>query len=273
MNSRERVFKSLEFSCPDRAPRNLWKLPWVDMFATEEARQIANEFPDDFIGPAGPVFGKSEKSHGVIARKRRYVDDWGCVWESAEDGVVGEVTVPLLENWSDLENLRPPIETIKNANLDIINYSQDENLKSSNPKFMFLTTSIRPFERMQFLRGTESLFMDLGLMDGNLRKLRDIVHEFFISELSCLIKTGCDGLCFIDDWGSQNSLLISPDLWRQFYKPLYKDYCDMIHSAGKKVFFHSDGNIMAIYEDLIGIGVDAIIHSKITFMISLYSGP
>lgn len=85
-----------------------------------------------------------------------------------------------------------------------------------------------------------------------------MVHEFFMKELSCWIKTDCDGISFLDDWGSQNSLLISPDLWRSFFKPLYKDYCDLIRLAGKKVFFHSDGNIMAIYEDLIEIGVDAV---------------
>ena len=100
--------------------------------------------------------------------------------------------------------------------------------------------------------------MDLGLADSRLGQLRDMVHEFFMKELSCWIRTDCDGLFFMDDWGSQNSLLISPDLWRLFYKPLYKDYCDLIHSTGKKIFFHSDGNIMAIYEDLIEIGIDAI---------------
>jgi hypothetical protein len=32
----------------------------------------------------------------------------------------------------------------------------------------------------------------------------------------------------------------------------------MVHQAGKKVFFHTDGNVMDIYEDLIEVGVDAI---------------
>ena len=43
-----------------------------------------------------------------------------------------------------------------------------------------------------------------------------------------------------------------------FFKPLYKDYCNLIHSAGKFAFMHSDGYIFDIYEDLIEIGVDAI---------------
>ena len=42
------------------------------------------------------------------------------------------------------------------------------------------------------------------------------------------------------------------------FKPLYRDYCDLIHAAGKYVFMHSDGHIQAIYPDLVEIGVDAL---------------
>jgi len=62
----------------------------------------------------------------------------------------------------------------------------------------------------------------------------------------------------MDDWGAQNSLLISPNLWRDFLKPLYKDYCDLIHQHNKYVFFHSDGHIEEVYNDVIEIGIDAI---------------
>jgi uroporphyrinogen decarboxylase len=62
----------------------------------------------------------------------------------------------------------------------------------------------------------------------------------------------------MDDWGAQRTLLISPKQWRSLFRPLYKDYCDLIHSAGKFAFFHSDGHITDIYPDLIEIGVDAV---------------
>jgi hypothetical protein len=47
-------------------------------------------------------------------------------------------------------------------------------------------------------------------------------------------------------------------MWRAVFKPLYKHYCDIIHGGGKYVFFHSDGYIAPIYEDLVEIGVDAL---------------
>ena len=70
--------------------------------------------------------------------------------------------------------------------------------------------------------------------------------------------TDVDGVSFMDDWGTQKTLLISPNIWREFFKPLYKDYCDILHKKGKFVFFHSDGNIEHIYPDLIEIGIDAV---------------
>ena len=85
-----------------------------------------------------------------------------------------------------------------------------------------------------------------------------MVHEFFMKELQGAVKTNADGINFMDDWGAQKSLLISPEMWRAYYKPLYKDYCDLIRASGKKIFFHSDGNIASIYPDLIELGVTAV---------------
>ena len=62
----------------------------------------------------------------------------------------------------------------------------------------------------------------------------------------------------MDDWGSQKSLLINPKQWRKIFKPLYKEYIDLAHQAGKKIFMHSDGYIFDIYGDLIELGLDAI---------------
>ena len=66
------------------------------------------------------------------------------------------------------------------------------------------------------------------------------------------------GLMFMDDWGAQNDLLISPVRWRKLFKPLYKDYIDIVHHHDKKAFMHSDGNILRVLPDLIELGLDAI---------------
>jgi hypothetical protein len=62
----------------------------------------------------------------------------------------------------------------------------------------------------------------------------------------------------MDDWGMKESLLINPETWREIFKPLYKEYCDMIHAAGKFSFFHTDGHTEAIFSDFIEVGIDAV---------------
>ncbi|NIA08167.1 MAG: methyltransferase [Actinobacteria bacterium] len=227
------------------------------MFAPEKLRSLLADFPDDFIGP-GSVLAKGDRAKGEPAKVGTYVDDWGCVWECGQDGLAGEVKYPPLSDFSALKAYKPPWETLDKADWDIANYTQQQNLSSESPKFLLAGTSVRPFERMQFLRGTENLFVDMAHGSTEFLKLLEMVHEFFLRELEGWSKTNVDAISFMDDWGSQTSLLISPEMWRQYFKPLYKTYCEIIRSSGKKVFMHSDGNIFSIYEDLIEIGVDAI---------------
>ncbi|MBN1966387.1 MAG: methyltransferase, partial [Anaerolineae bacterium] len=124
--------------------------------------------------------------------------------------------------------------------------------------FVLGTSAVRPFERMQFLRGTAELYLDLGLGSDEVQRLRDLVHAYFREEVARWCATDVDGISFLDDWGAQNRLLISPAMWRELFKPLYAEYCQMIHAAGKFAFMHSDGHISAIIPDLIEIGVDAL---------------
>lgn len=252
MTPRERVVKALTFDSPDRAPRHLWMLPGVVKYRSEEVERVKQQFPDDFFVPSYS-YGTAKRADGVPCEIGEYTDAWGSVWHVAEPGVVGEVKEYPLADWSDLERYELPWEILENANLSRVNQSCAET-----GFFTFVGTETRPFERMQFLRGTENLFLDLAYGESKVYRLRDMLHEFYIKEMKMWAETDVDGVSFMDDWGSQTSLLISPNQWREFYKPLYKDYCDILHEKGKFVFFHSDGNIESIYPDLIEIGVNAV---------------
>lgn len=71
-------------------------------------------------------------------------------------------------------------------------------------------------------------------------------------------RTEVDALCIMDDWGAQSSLLIAPSLWREIFKPLYRDYIAIARRHRKYVFFHSDGYILDIIPDLVELGVHAL---------------
>lgn len=243
MTSRERVKKALCFDEVDR-------IPVENAFGGA----LQEKYPSDVSGlpyqyPAG-------KSWGEPNRKGRRMDIWGCIWETGEDGVCGEVKEsPLRDGWGGLKTFRPPFEILEKADLSSVNPAC-----ATSEKFMIAKweTMPNPFERMQHLRGTEQLYMDLAEMEPEIYQLRDMVHEYFMKQMELWCHTDVDAVHISDDWGSQHSLLISPDLWRTFFKPLYKDYCQLAHSHGKLVLMHSDGYIMDIIPDLIEVGVHAV---------------
>ncbi|MBN1286738.1 MAG: methyltransferase [Anaerolineae bacterium] len=251
MNSRERVIKTLRFERPDRAPRHLWHLPGISMFRQDELEAMQTRYPEDFAG--APIrYGESKRASGTPNVVGTYTDEWGCVWSVGEPGIIGEVKKPPLADWAALANYTPPYELLEHADAGAASPFYAETDK-------FVLGFIgNPFERMQYLRGPEALYMDLAYGADEVLKLRDMVHEYNMQNLALVRDLDVDGISFMDDWGSQNSLLIAPKLWRELFKPLYADYCRGAHEAGKFAFMHSDGNISAIYPDLIEIGVDAL---------------
>ncbi|NWG15520.1 MAG: methyltransferase [Chloroflexi bacterium] len=252
MDSRTRVIKTLRFESPDRAPRDLWYLPGIEMFRQDELNALLERFPVDLIRPPAP-YAPARRASGTPGLVGTYTDEWGCLWEVGEPGVIGEVKNAPLADWSALAGFDAPYETLDGGGFAAVNAFCD-----GESRFVLAASGIRPFERMQFLRGTEALFMDLADGADEVLRLRDLVHQFFLQELARWCETDVDGIGFLDDWGAQRGMLISPALWRALFKPLYADYCRLIHDAGKFAFMHSDGDIRAIYPDLIEIGVDAL---------------
>lgn len=242
LTSRERVVNALEFKEVDRIP------------ISNGHAKLRDEYPSDVWGPPY-VYGKSglEKgSYGVVGFR---TDPWGCVWESLESDVCGEVKYYPLADMNKLDSFKPPYVLLEKADLSLVNEFCHNSDTFNIPMWEAASS---PFQRMQFLRGTDTLFMDLAYGEASIYKLRDILHEYYSAQCEMWCKTDIDAVHIEDDWGAQSSLLISPALWREYYKPMYKGYCDIAKSYGKKVLMHSDGFIEEIIPDLIEIGVDAV---------------
>lgn len=252
MTGRGRVKACLTFNNPDRAPRDLWALPYVTLFQNDEFDAMVQEYPMD-IGASQLSPGWSDEVVQATAKPGHYTDDWGSVWYIGEPGVIGEVKKPALADWSALDKFKPPFHLVRNRDFSYINKSCEQS-----DKFMLSDVTARPFERLQFLRGTENLFIDIAYDKAEFHKLLKIVHEFYLEDIESWCKSNVDGIFFMDDLGTNRGPLINPKTWREIFKPLYKEYCDTIHAAGKFAFFHTDGHTETIYGDLIEVGIDAI---------------
>ncbi|MFI4911075.1 MAG: uroporphyrinogen decarboxylase family protein [Sedimentisphaeraceae bacterium JB056] len=253
--SREVVRKTLKFDCPDRIARHTWVLPWATDNYKEDIKRLATEYPDDIV-TAPNVYNKSSIVKGDPYEIGVYIDEWGCEFENIHKGIIGEVKKPAIEDPKDLPGLHCPY--------DILPENKEQAKKkvndfcASTDKFVMAGCCPRPWERLQFLRGTVNAMMDIMMPDSGVKELINEIHKFYMAELEFWVDTDVDALMFMDDWGSQTSLLIPPPLWEDIFKPLYKDYCDIAHKNGKFIMMHSDGCITAIYPHLIEIGVDAV---------------
>jgi len=63
-----------------------------------------------------------------------------------------------------------------------------------------------------------------------------------------------------DDLGSQENLIISPRVYRQFIKPAQKELYQLIHTKAPHaaLFHHTDGAVFDIIPDLIEVGVNVL---------------
>ncbi|MDA3871170.1 MAG: methyltransferase [Candidatus Marinimicrobia bacterium] len=253
--SREIVKDTLTFNYPSRIPREIISLPWAIKRYPKTVKEIETRFPNDICGvdyfyPTSPRVKGKENEIG------KYTDEWGCEFVNILDGMMGEVKKPMLKDLPDWKSIKPPYEWLS-TDFDKIK-EITKKFCAETDKFVRANCIPRPWERYQFIRGTENAMMDCVVQDDDFFNLLNTIHQFYLKEFEMWAKTDVDGLMFMDDWGSQNSLLISPKLWREIFKPLYKEYCDIAHTNNKFIFMHSDGYIIDIYEDLIEIGVDAI---------------
>ena len=91
-----------------------------------------------------------------------------------------------------------------------------------------------------------------------LRKFTDLMRD---SVIQLLEEAGefIDVIVTGDDLGSQNAPLVSPGMYRRLIKPFHAELLAAIRSRTKaNVFFHSDGDIYPLLDDLIEIGVDIL---------------
>jgi uroporphyrinogen decarboxylase len=63
---------------------------------------------------------------------------------------------------------------------------------------------------------------------------------------------------FYDDVATQNSLMISPQMWRKFVRPCHIRLIELAKSYNLPVMYHCDGAIYPLISEIIELGVDLL---------------
>jgi hypothetical protein len=66
-----------------------------------------------------------------------------------------------------------------------------------------------------------------------------------------------------DDIAWNHGLVINPDWYRSWIKPQHQRLIDFAHGADMRVIFHSDGDIYALMDDFIDMGVDVLNYQSV----------
>lgn len=219
--------------------------------AFEKPDRLAHSFPEKYGNDFGG-FGMCPSPDWRPNSKEEETDEWGAVWENIGICQLGEVKKFPLTDWNDYDKLTIP---------DISDPKRwegiEERAATVGDKYA-LCGGISMYERIHFIRGLENTWTDIYLEPENLRKLLDVLVEMNLYTIERYKALGADGFIFCDDWGLQDRLMISPEKWREVWKPAYAKVYKAAHAAGMQTFLHSCGFITDILEDLIEIGLDVI---------------
>jgi len=256
VNSRERVIRTLEFKNPDKIPIELWLHTATSLKYGRKLTVILERYPQDIVRITGPTDVSFYPESTMVGEHK---DIWGSKWLVLQEGMLGEVKIPAINNISKVSGYEMPYETLKKQWTEK-ECEIDKKIQQGKSKNQFIVGGeIHLFEKMQSLRGSENLFYDLGLHVGGVKILIDKLVKYYIEYLeNYWFYKDIDAIMFYDDWGSQKSLLISPDMWRKIFKPAYERLFEIVKKAGKYIFFHSCGYILELYDEFIELGVNAI---------------
>lgn len=258
MTSRTRMQAALTFRAPDRVPLQICAaaggLYEHGQKLLELIRRSGHDFgPFESLRLPEPPQAKDYDPDGSYHAIR--TDEWGVTWEYRIFGVWGHPLVRPLDDWANLPAFIPPIPPPMTAD-----EAAAARFAGATHKERYYLTGWggELFERMRALRRYEDVLMDLACDTPEINRMADLVVENMRGHVARSLAADVDAVCFGDDFGTGCALMISPDLFRRFFKPRYADVFAPIRRAGKRIFFHSCGRIEAILPDLAELGVSAV---------------
>jgi len=247
MTPRERVYAALEFRETDIVPYQV-------NFTREASRKLADYYGnpnfEPTIGNHLAITSHRKQARWVEVKPGHFRDEWGVVWNRTIDkdiGVVEEFVLPepTLAGYAFPDPHSPEVFE-----------SYPEFIAANSERFRISSIGFSLFERAWSMRGMENLLVDFVENPGFVHELFDAITEFNLSQIDAAMRYDIDGFQFGDDWGSQNGVIMGPELWREFIKPRIKRMYDRVHAYGKFVIIHCCGDVKAILPDLVEVGLN-----------------
>lgn len=206
------------------------------------------------------------------------VDPWGMTWEVHPDfPSIGMPKHTLVNSIADIDRLQAPDPKEYAARVAGTWTGPDRfrlpsvpaavpvlSLKTLAPeernKYRFIAASCGIWEIPHFMRGMEAFCEDMLCNPELAHRLIVFCTDFWVAFLKELapLKGEIDAFYIFDDWGTQQDVMISPALWRQFYAEPYERIVAAAHANGMDFWLHSCGRVTNLIGDFIAVGMDLL---------------
>jgi uroporphyrinogen decarboxylase len=272
MKPRERVLTALSHETPDRCPMQV-------SFTPEFAERLGQEMNlrgDKIHNPHGGgntyeleralsedlLLTSVGWANSYYQEAADYLDEWGIGWHSVEYTTpygVGRYTEfshhPLAEVQA-IDTYQPP-----DPNRPELYHEAEWVLRTFKDEYWIVGVTVTTiFECAWALRGYEQMLTDFAQNPEIAERILEIPYQYHLTAAKRLAQMGVDMIWTGDDVGAQNTMLISPKMWRKFLKPRMANFIAELKAINPqlKIAYHSDGNIYPIIHDLIEIGLDVL---------------
>jgi uroporphyrinogen decarboxylase len=136
------------------------------------------------------------------------------------------------------------------------------NLRESTDRAIIGLFGGNLFEVPQYLCRNDNLFLYLMMYPDKIHHLVEKLYHLYMKNLEKWLKAVgpyIDIVIFGDDYGGQNGPLISPEMYREFFKPYHKSMWKKTKElADVKINLHCCGGVEPLLDDFIDAGLDAI---------------
>lgn len=272
MKHRDRVLLALNHETPDRCPM---QVSFTPEFASR-LRKDMNLGDDKLHNPHGGgntyeleralsqdlLLTSVGWANSYYQEADNYLDEWGVGWRSVKYTTpygLGRYTEmnhhPLAEDEA-IDSYQPP-----DPNRPELYREAEWTLQTFKDEYWIVGVTVTTiFETAWALRGYERILTDFVLNPDLVERLLDIPYHYHLAAAKKLTQMGVDMIWTGDDFGAQKAMIISPAMWREFFKPRMANFIAELKAINPqvKVAYHSDGFIYPIIPDLIEIGLDVL---------------
>ena len=135
-----------------------------------------------------------------------------------------------------------------------------ETVEACRPDFPVYGSIIEMSECLTRLVGQLNAMLWMGEYPERMGAVIRRLGEFYARLAEAEIEAAggrLDGFVIWGDIAYKQSTFMSPAYWREHFKPWVARLVRLAHSHGLPVIYHGCGNVAALFEDFIEIGVDA----------------